>query len=132
MMMMENGTNAKHMSKWNISSSDHMGKLYSYITLRFLNTTGSNYVGQCRPELFSTSKKLDCPNGWVYDDSLFTSTAVMDLDMVCKNDWMKSLAGVSIDKGTIDGKEINILFYILTEYVHGWNADWKFYIRLNF
>ena len=32
---------------------------------------------------------------WVFDDSIFSSTAVEDFSMVCQNSWRKSMAQVS-------------------------------------
>ena len=45
----------------------------------------------CQEDQFS-STEVACQNGWVGDTEIFTSTATIDLGMVCKDQWKKSFA----------------------------------------
>ena len=48
----------------------------------------------CQEYAFSTSAIIDCPDGLLYDDSLFSTTAVEDFSMSCENSFKKSLSQV--------------------------------------
>jgi len=46
----------------------------------------------CPPESLNAGKKMSCPNGWVYNNSLFPSTATEEMDMVCQSEWQNSFS----------------------------------------
>ena len=48
----------------------------------------------CQEYAFSTSAIINCPDGLLYDDSLFSTTAVEDFSMSCENSFKKSLSQV--------------------------------------
>ena len=50
----------------------------------------------CQEYAFSTSTIIDCPDGLLYDDSLFYTTAVEDFSMSCENSYKKSLSQVTM------------------------------------
>ena len=47
---------------------------------------------QCPPLPIEASERVSCPTGYVYDTSLFPSTAVTEMDMVCADNWISSFA----------------------------------------
>ena len=51
----------------------------------------------CLDDVFSDSAVIDCPDGFLYDDSLFSTTAVEDFSMSCENSFKKSLSQVHIE-----------------------------------
>ena len=53
----------------------------------------------CQDYAFSTSAVIDCPDGLLYDDSLFSSTAVEDFAMSCEDSFKKSLSQVTAGLG---------------------------------
>jgi len=46
----------------------------------------------CPPSGLDHSARMDCPSGYVYDTSLFPSTAVTEINMVCSDNWMSNFA----------------------------------------
>ena len=53
------------------------------------NTTDHTH---CPPSGIDASTRVSCPSGYVYDTSLFPSTAVTEMDMVCSDNWISSFA----------------------------------------
>ena len=47
---------------------------------------------QCPPANIDKSKTTKCPDGWVYDDTLFPVTAATEMNMVCGDDWQNSFS----------------------------------------
>ncbi|XP_067132180.1 uncharacterized protein [Centruroides vittatus] len=50
--------------------------------------------------------RVPCKNGWNYDRSVYESTLVTDMDVVCEDRWLQSLAESSYFFGTIVGSII--------------------------
>jgi len=85
--------------------------LVGYITDDDGSTTS---VATCQADQFSDSEVLACPNGWVGDTKLFSSTATIDLGMVCQDQWKKSFAQSLYMAGMLVGS-----------FLFGTMADWK-------
>lgn len=68
-------------------------------------TTTSGYSwgpDSCMPGLF-TQDTTNCGSGYVYDSSVFDSTAAIDFEMVCQDDWKKSFAQSLYMAGMLSG-----------------------------
>ena len=63
--------------------------IFSYI--------GTTSNATCVDNAFSDSAVIDCPDGLLYDDSLFSTTAVEDFSMSCENSFKKSLSQVHME-----------------------------------
>ena len=85
--------------------------MVGYITDDDGSTTS---VATCQADQFSDSEILACPNGWVGDTKLFSSTATIDLGMVCQDQWKKSFAQSLYMAGMLVGS-----------FLFGTMADWK-------
>ena len=90
---------------------NNISELVGYIT----DDDGSTTSGAtCQADQFSDSEVLACPNGWVGDTKLFSSTATIDLGMVCQDQWKKSFAQSLYMAGMLVGS-----------FLFGTMADWK-------
>ena len=89
---------------------NNISELVGYIT----DDDGSTKsVATCQADQFSDSEVLACPNGWVGDTKLFSSTATIDLGMVCQDQWKKSFAQSLYMAGMLVGS-----------FLFGTMADW--------
>ena len=60
-----------------------------YLTLRYLNVSG---IYKCDANQFSNKRSIYCDNGWIGDESIIHSSASIDFEMVCSDQWKKSFA----------------------------------------
>ena len=49
-------------------------------------------IDKCDANQFSHERSIYCDNGWIGDESIIHSTASIDLEMVCSDQWKKSFA----------------------------------------
>ena len=49
-------------------------------------------IDKCDANQFSHERSIYCENGWIGDESIIHSTASIDLEMVCSDQWKKSFA----------------------------------------
>ena len=79
----------------------------------YITDGSSTTSATCQADQFSDSEVLACPNGWVGDTELFSSTATIDLGMVCQDQWKKSFAQSLYMAGMLVGS-----------FLFGTMADW--------
>merc|ERR1712038_1339435 len=58
--------------------------------------------------------EMSCPNGWVYDDTLFPLTAATEMNMVCANEWQNSFSQSMYMLGMLVG---SFIFGILADMI---------------
>ena len=67
----------------------------------------------CQDDQYSETETEKCTHGWVADTGVFTSTATIDLGMVCDDQWKKSFAQSVYMAGMLVGS-----------FAFGTMADW--------
>ena len=70
---------------------------------RYLNLSG---LDQCSADQFSNKSIYSCDNGWVADESIIHSSASIDLEMVCSNQWKKSFAQRLLEHHKVELKSV--------------------------
>lgn len=88
------GAHVKDISKLICLALCHFSILLLRMVLMFRAIRNDNI--SCYDSNFDHQIAEGCQDGFVYDSSIISSSATMDLGMVCTDDWKKSLAQVYI------------------------------------